>query len=387
MNLYEGGLCMKKLALLMLLCLVFVIGIPITASALEVSATSAILTDSATGKVLYEQNSNKQVTPGANTQVLTALIALEKGDLERIITIPNGFVSANVGDQGINLAVGEKVVLRDMLYALLMTSANDAAQAVAIGVAGSEEAFVEMMNIRSQELGLSTSTWKNVHGLYEQGHASTAADLAIITREALKHPLFNEIIATKEYEIPWEGNDVKRSLKNHNQFLANYKNADGVKTGASEKGGSSMIGSASSKGLRLIGVVLNADGMYSQMASLMDHGFNSYAASLIGKKDQSLGEITVKNSKVKKIDVVLSEDAYIIANKGAKVEASYVLEVPESLKAPVVKGDLIGTATYTDSNGNVITVDVAAGTDAEKYTLFSVIGSAWQRIFSVMIAK
>lgn len=376
---------MKKLLFAVLLSFGLMLALPFAASALEIEATSAILIDAATGKVLYEQKSSKQVPPGATTQILTALIALEKGDMDQKIVIPSDFVSANQGDSGISLEPNETVVLKDMLYAMLMTSANDAAQAIAIGVAGSEEEFVKLMNARSQELGLSSSNWYNVHGLYQSGHASTAADLAIIARAALEYDLFNQIITTKAYEIPWGNNDFNRELKNKNQFLSYYSYADGVKTGTTSEGGSSMVGSASANGLRLIGVVLNADGMYEQMTKLMKYGFNNFNASQLGKAGDVLGSIKVKSGNITEIPVVLAQNTYIITNKGAEVEANFKVSLPEYIKAPVVKGQILGTATYTDGSGNIVIANIMASTSVAKYTYGSILKTMLGRIFAVLL--
>ncbi|MGI5892223.1 MAG: D-alanyl-D-alanine carboxypeptidase family protein [Bacillota bacterium] len=376
---------MKKLAFTVLLSFCLLLGLPFAAYALEIDATSAILIDFATGKVLYEQKSNKQVPPGAITQILTALVALEKGDMSKEVIIPDDFISANQGDAGISLAPKEKVVLEDMMYALLMNSANDAAQAIAIGVAGSEEEFVKLMNQKSQELGLTSSHWYNVHGLYQAGHASTASDLAIITREALKYDLFNKIITTQKKEIPWDDNGFNHILNNRNQFLSFYDKADGVKTGAISEVGSSLVGSASANGLRLIGVVLNADGMYKQMSKMMDYGFKNFSSYQLGKAGDILGALKVKAGKINEVPVMLPKNTYIITNKGAKVEANYNLSLPEYVKAPVVKGQVLGTATYTDGSGNTITVDIVAANNVDKYTFAIVANSVFDRIFGVLV--
>ena len=220
---------MKKLFVSIFVAIGLVVTFASSAAALTIDAAACVLIDASTGRVLYENNAHQALPPASTTKVLTALLVLESvEDLSTTVTLPDDF--ANVGESGIQLEPGETQTIEDLLYALMLRSANDAAQALAIAVSGTEEAFVKYMNDKTEELGLTDSTWQNPHGLDAEGHLTSAYDLAMITREAMKYPLFNQIIVTEQWTLPWPSNVYDRVVYNYNQFLTLYEGADGVKT-------------------------------------------------------------------------------------------------------------------------------------------------------------
>jgi len=203
---------------------------PASASAIQVDATSVILIDANTGRIIYQQKAHKSLPIASTTKVLTALLVLEHiDDLSQTVTVPADFV--NAGEASIWLEPGETVKVEDLLYAMLLRSANDAAQMLAITVAGSEEAFADMMNQRTAELGLKDSHWVTAYGLQKDGHYSSAYDLAFITKQAMTMPKFNQVIVTRSWSMPWANNDYDRVVYNIDKWLDKYEGADGGKTG------------------------------------------------------------------------------------------------------------------------------------------------------------
>ena len=374
--------------LVFLLICAFVCG---AASALTVDAASAILMDASTGRILYEQNAHEQLAPASTTKILTCLLVLENvDDLSATVTLPADF--QNVGESSIYLEPGETHTYESLLYALMLRSANDAAQALAIGVAGSEETFVEMMNARTAELGLQDSHWMNPHGLDEEGHYSSAYDLAMISYTASQIPFFNDLVATTSYTLPWENYEYDRTVYNHNQFLDFYEGADGIKTGFTDASGYCLVGSATRDALSLIGVVLNAadnddhDGHYQAMAKLMDYGFSSYSAKVLGKRGDVVGSVRISGGKTGSVDVILGDDVTLaVAAEGGSYDPQLTYDIPKSLSAPVSADESIGTATYVDEEGKTVSVDLFPAESVDRYTFGTVFKLVWQRFFSALL--
>lgn len=356
---------------------------PAFSDTLEIDAAAAILIDAQTGKVLFQQNSNQALPPASITKMLTALVALEKGTLDQEITVPADF--ENAGESGIWLKAGETHTLEDLLYALLLRSANDAAQVIAVGIAGSEEAFVALMNEKMQELGLTGSTWKNVHGLYEDGHLTSAYDLAMISKTALENPTFRTIVATKEYKMPWPGNPVERELFNRNQFLSTYEGAIGIKTGQTSQSGSCLSAAVTRDNLTLIGIVLNSDEMYNQMAKMMDYGFEQYEMKQIGAAGDILGQVQVNAGWDKEINAVLPRNVYMIRDRSKQGEIDSRIILEDSIDAPFKKGEVIGRIIYDDGEGAAVEAELVAQADMTRYTFWGIIKDAFSQIFRVLL--
>jgi len=225
-----------------LLAFFYLIALPTPAAAITVDAKGAVLIDASSGVVLYEQNAHTELPPASTTKVATALLVLENMPLNKVVTVPDGFV--NAGEAGIWLEPGEEQTVEDLMYAMLLRSANDAAQVLAIATAGSEQAFVDMMNKRVAELGLKNTHFTNPHGLHDDNHYTSAYDLAQITRAACALPVFNKIIVTDRHQLPWVKGEYDRVVYNRNNLLNIYEYADGVKNGYTTQAGSCLVSSA-----------------------------------------------------------------------------------------------------------------------------------------------
>jgi serine-type D-Ala-D-Ala carboxypeptidase (penicillin-binding protein 5/6) len=375
----------KKLTALLLILMALLICSP-AALALEIDASSAVLIDAVTGRLLFEQNSHQALPPASTTKILTAMLALESAsDLDAIVTLPDDFV--NVGESGIYLEPGETQTMRDLLYALMLRSANDAAQAIAIAVSGSEAAFVELMNERTAELGLSDSHWSNSHGLDAADHLASAYDLALITRQALTSPFFNELIVTKSWVLPWSGNGYDRVLYNHNQFLDYYTGADGVKTGYTELAGNCLVASASREGMRLIGVVLNCPEQthYEAMTQLMDYGFENFQPLLISEAGKALGKVKVNQGDSREVEAVLAHDLVIAVPNGSTFSTDLKIDLPASVTAPLDPTVAIGSVSFSDDQGNKTEVPLYPKESVERYTFGTVFKAVWQRFIAVLL--
>jgi len=236
-----------------------------------VTASVAVLMDAATGQVLYERNAHLAWPPASTTKIMTALVALGRAPLDMPITISPAVSHFRKGT-AVGLPEGARIPLRDLLYALLLASGNDAALAIADGVAGSVPAFVDRMNEEAWQLGATATHFTSPHGLYDRAHYSTAYDLALITRAAMQNPSFRAIVQTRAWTFAVHGKRPRR-LVNHNRLLARYPGADGVKTGYVHQSGQTLVASATHHGIRLIAVVLHSRDVYGDAARLLDFGF------------------------------------------------------------------------------------------------------------------
>jgi D-alanyl-D-alanine carboxypeptidase (penicillin-binding protein 5/6) len=272
-----------------------------------IPASSAILMDPATGDVLYEKNIDQSVPMASTTKIMTAIVALENASLEETTTVSD-YASA-VGESSAWLDKGEVLSVEQLLYALMVQSANDAAVALAEHVGGSEDAFVEMMNAKTRELGLEHTSFSNPHGLDEQGHYTSARDLAEIAAYAMSIPKFREIVATRTYQLPWPGHPYPRVIENHNKLLKMYPNATGIKTGYTLGAGKCLVASAEKEGCELISVILNGgDSYWDQAISLMEYGFNDFTHVEFAYSGQPLAEVAVGDFPRRTVNAVGLED-------------------------------------------------------------------------------
>ncbi|MDE2179337.1 MAG: D-alanyl-D-alanine carboxypeptidase [candidate division NC10 bacterium] len=242
----------------------------------QLSAASALLMDADTGAILFARHPMERRSPASTTKIMTALLILEEGRLDDKVVISER--AAAVTGTGLGLRRGQRVSLRDLLWAILLKSANDAALAAAEHVGGSEERFVDMMNAKAASLGMQGTHFANPHGLDDPDHYSTAHDLAILTRQALHSPTFARMVQTREASLAIltgrNGSRVKRRvIRTHNQLLGQFFGADGVKTGYTERAGRCLVASATRGDHQLIAVLLNDTRRWAEAAALLEYGF------------------------------------------------------------------------------------------------------------------
>ena len=240
----------------------------------SVSAESAVLIDLDSRTVLFEHNMNERRGMASTTKIMTALIAAEQTELSELVNIPDEAIGVEVSS--IYLTPGEALTIEELLFALLLQSANDAATAIAIAVAGSVEAFADMMNERAAEMGLENTHFTNPHGLYDEQHYTTAYDLAVISAHALKNETIAKIFSTYKATLPITSDSQKRVLVNHNKLLKLYRGAIGIKTGFTKKTGRCLVSAAERDGLTLIAVTLNAPDDWRDHMSMLDFGFSNF---------------------------------------------------------------------------------------------------------------
>lgn len=336
------------------------------------NAKSAILVDSLSGKVLYEKNADEKLPPASMTKLASMLLIMESIDNETLkfddmVTISEE--AANMGGSQVFLQAGETYSVHDLLKSIAIASGNDAVYAMAEKIGGSHQEFVNMLNKRLKEIGAVNTNFVNAHGLDAEGHYSTARDMSIIARELLKHEKILEY--TSIYEEYLEKNDGSRIwLVNTNKLVRYYNGVDGLKTGFTKTAGYCLTATAKKDNFRLISVVMGEDTSENRSADtvkLLNYGFNTYKINIIKTKDEKLGKVRIYNGKNYFANVVLVTDATEILKNNEKADNyEFNLKVGK-IKAPVKKGDVIGTAEIIDSGNNIIDeVDVTIDKDIEK---------------------
>lgn len=342
-------------------------------------AKSAILVDSATGKVLFEKNADEALAPASMTKLGSMLIimeAIDNGNLSLDDEVTISEEAANMGGSQVFLEAGEVYKVHDLLKGVAIASGNDAVVALAEKVAGSQAEFVTMMNDRFKEIGAKNTNFVNAHGLDAEGHYSTARDMAIIAKELLKHEKILEY--TSIYEEYLEKNDgTKTWLVNTNKLVRFYDGVDGLKTGYTTTAGYCLTATAKKDDFRLISVVMGeetSENRSSDTVKMLNYGFNTYKINTIKTIDEILGRVRVEGGKKDYVEIVLLENATeLLKNTDEVQNYKFNLQV-DNIKAPVKPGDIVGKAEIIDGDGNIIDeVDVTVKEEIKKASLLDYI--------------
>lgn len=314
-----------------------------TPFARQISAQHAVLIHADTGEILFGHNEHTRAPMASTTKIMTALVALEALPLETEIKI----TAASVGIEGssIYLCEGEVLTLESLLYALMLASANDAATAIAIAVSGDTQTFAERMNQKAAALGLKDTHFVNPHGLDDPEHYTTAYELAVITKEALKHPVFQRIVATQRTTIPHQGTSGVRLLLNHNKLLRAYEGAVGVKTGFTKKTGRCLVSAAKQDGLSLIAVTLRAPDDWRDHTAMLDYGFSLYEPVVLATPGQFDTPVDIVGSTCEYV-MLHNPNGLVLSLPKSRGEIIEIMELPRFLYAPVSAGDTIGRCAY-----------------------------------------
>lgn len=301
------------------------------------SAAAAVTMDADTGETLFAENADSRLPMASTTKIMTALVALGEGDLDRVYTVKKQY--AAVEGSSMYLEEGEKLTLRDTLYGLLLSSGNDAAAAVA-GECGGEQAFVEKMNAKARELGLTDTHFENPSGLPSDGHYTTARELAKITAAALRDPVFRDIVSTKTCTV------AGRTLVNHNRLLSLYEDAIGVKTGFTRAAGRCLVSAAERNGRTVIAVTLNDPDDWNDHIALLDDAFSHYSEVTLHEKGDTLAQAHVFGGESDRVDLVAESTVTAYLLPGEQDRLRRVRYGEKFCYAPVVRAAAAGTIEY-----------------------------------------
>mgnify|MGYP000009660636 FL=1 len=304
----------------------------------EVSAGGAVLMDARTHKVLYAKTAHEKLPMASTTKVMTAILAIETGKLDTLVTIPKE--AYGVEGSSMYLRLGEKISLRDLVYGLMLISGNDAAVAIAVHVGGSVAGFAALMNEKAQALGALNTHFVTPNGLHDPNHYTTAYDLALIASYAMQNGTFREIVGTTYYRT--ETGEITRTIKNKNKLLWEYEGGNGVKTGYTMAAGKCLVFAAEREGMQLVGVLLNCPDMFPTAKRILDYGFTAYQPETLVAAGDIIARARVSGGKKNALALAAKQDIIILVKDGGATTVRTVVKVAERIHAPVAKGEIVG---------------------------------------------
>ncbi len=327
-------------------------------SGIDIKSESGIIMEASTGKILFDKNMDEQKSPASMTKIMTMLLTVEAIESGKISLEDEVNISANASKMGgsqVYLEENSTATVDMLLKSIAIGSANDASVAVAEKIGGTESNFVNMMNKRAKELGAVNTTFKNPHGLDEEGHLTTAHDLALIARELIKHKEILKLTSTYETTITHK-NGKSLWLVNTNKLIKFYNGLDGLKTGFTDNAGYCLTGTMLRNDMRLITVTMKAptkEDRNTDTINLMEYAYSMYYKSTLIKKDKKIGDMFIDNAKKRKVSYYLKEDASVILDKDVRnIKYNYSVKL-NSVKAPLKKNDVVGTLTLHLNNQDI----------------------------------
>ncbi|MBE6153013.1 MAG: D-alanyl-D-alanine carboxypeptidase [Firmicutes bacterium] len=339
------------------------------------NAKSAIMIETTTGEILYEKNIDEKHAPASMTKMMSLLLIMEyieEGGMKLTDKITVSENASSMGGSQIFLKTGEEMSVNDLLKGVAIASANDAVTALAERVAGTTDAFVNMMNEKAKKLGLNNTYFKNVHGLDESGHYSSAFDMAMIAKELVKHQkildyssIYEDYLREDSLEKVW--------LVNTNKLVRFYEGADGLKTGYTKEAGYCLTATAKRNGMRLITVVMGESDSAkrnSETSKMLDYGFDQYELETLLTKNSVISKTKISKSTKEEVSIVPLEDVTLLHKKGVKKKnTSYKLKLND-INVPVKKGDKIGTLLLTEDNNVIRKIPVSVNENIKKANIF-----------------
>ena len=359
----------------------------VTDNPLALDCGAACLIEQNSGLIIYDYNMHEKLRPASVTKIMSLLLimeALDSGKIQLTDKIPCTEDAAKMGGSQIWLDVRETLTVEEMLKAICVVSANDCVVAMADYLEGSQDAFVKKMNQKAQELGMNDTTFKNCHGIDEDGHLTSAYDIAIMSRELLmNHP------SITKYTTIWMDSlrDGKSSLVNTNKLVRNYNGCTGLKTGSTSIALYNLSASATRNNLSLIAVVLKAPTpaiRFSNAQKLLDYGFSNYTVTSFGKKGDVIKSVEIKKGTSYSVDAILENDAEVLMSNGSSKDITQEIKLDDTFTAPILEGQKLGEVEFS-INGNVVsTVNLVANKSSDKLSFGSIIKFVMNKWFNML---
>lgn len=349
---------------------------------LNLESGAAILIEQTTGKILYAHNMHEQLRPASVTKIMSILLIMEAIDGGRIKyedTVPCSENAHAMGGSQIWLDTTENLTVRDMLKSICVVSANDCTVAMAEYLAGSEEAFVQMMNAKAKTLGMNDTCFKNCHGIDEDGHVTSAYDIALMSKELLNnHPSITEFTTIWMDSI----RDGKSSLVNTNKLIRNYKGATGLKTGSTSIALYNLSASATRDGLSLIGVIMKAPTTkirFAEATKILNYGFANYNSKNFGNKGDVICTADINKGIKSKVNLVLEKDASVLVKKGDNGNITQNIIIDKNITAPIEEGDVLGKIEYNAGENKILEINLVAQENVEKNNMWNITMSLYKK--------
>lgn len=343
---------------------------------------AAILIDMDCDEILYEKNAHEKLYPASTTKIMTAILALENGNMKDMVTVDEEIISLTEGAH-IALDYDEEILFEDLINAMMIASGNDAALSIGKHIGGSLDNFVKMMNEKAKELGANNTHFVNPNGLHEEEHYSTAYDLYLITKYAMENEDFREIVKKSSYVInPTNKKDESRYLYNTNKFLygnakmdldgkvvpIEYEGITGVKTGTTSHAKSCLVSFANRSGRNLLSVVLKSSntGVYADTTKLLNHGFNDFQKTIVAQANEFVDNINIENGELPYVSAILDQNLFYSLSQNDADKVEKVINLNKDIKAPILKGDVLGTADYYLNGKTIGQLNIVSTLDVEE---------------------
>lgn len=354
---------------------------------LGLESGAAILIEQTTGKVLYAHNVHEKLRPASVTKIMSLLLIMEQIELGKLSfqdQIPCSDNASSMGGSQIWLNTTETLTVDEMIKAICVVSANDCVMAMAEYIGGNEENFVNMMNEKAKELGMNDTTFKNCHGIDEDGHETSAYDISIMSRELLtKYPDI-----TKYTTIYMDSlRDGKSELVNTNKLVRNYKGCTGLKTGSTSLALFNLAASATRDNMSLIAVIMKGPTSkirFNEATKLLDYGFNNFTYVQLGKKGDIVRNVTVNKGVINNVDVALEKDCGIIIEKGREKEIVQQVNLNENLSTPIEKGAIIGNVEFILDNEVIFKVNLISTENVKKMNIYTISTKLLSKWFNLL---
>lgn len=305
----------------------------------EISAQTAIMIEGNSGEVLFEKNADQKAYPASITKIMTALLAIENGTLDKKVKVSEN--ASGVEGSSIYLETGEKISLRDLVYGLMLRSGNDAAIAISEEIGGSKENFVNMMNKKARELGALNTHFVNPNGLHDPDHYTTARDMALIAKAAMKNEEFKKVASAKSW-VTDRGEGKYNYFYNKNKVVYQYEGGTGVKIGYTKAAGRTLVASSERNGMELICVVMNAPNWFDDTYKLMDYAYSQYETAKIAEGQRPIKAVRIQGGEKSYAMIAPKEDILCPVKKDSDCQISIMYVVPERRKTPVSRWEEAG---------------------------------------------
>lgn len=358
-----------------------------TGNTLNLESGSAILIEQTTGQILYGYNIHEQLRPASVTKIMSILLIMEQIELGKInydTKISCSEIAASMGGSQIWLDTSETLTVEEMLKAICVVSANDCVMAMAEHIGGTEEAFVQMMNAKAQLLGMNDTTFKNCHGLDEDGHVTSSHDIALMSRELLnKYP---EI--TKYTSIYMDSlRNGESELVNTNKLIRTYEGCTGLKTGSTSLALYNLSASATRDGLSLIAVIMKGATSairFKEAKILLDYGFNNFEYRSFAKQGETVKKVNVQKGIKNNLEAVFEKNVGILIPKGQGNNISQTINLEENILAPIAKGETLGKVAYSLGETQLLEVNLIAKEEVKRVNMFIMTGKIYELWFKLL---
>lgn len=351
-------------------------------NSLNLESGSAILIEQTTGQILYSHNVHEQLRPASVTKVMSILLIMEElssGRLTYETKISCSSNAASMGGSQIWLDTTETLTVDEMLRAICISSANDCVMAMAEHIAGTEEAFVKMMNEKAKELGMNDTTFKNCHGLDEDGHVTSSYDISLMSRELLtKFPEITKYTSTYMDSL----RDGKSELVNTNKLVRNYEGCTGLKTGSTSLALFNLSASATRNGLSLIAVIMKGPTSkirFDEAQKLLDYGFYNFEYKQFATGGEKIKNVEVSKGIYTNVEAIFENDVGILIQKGQANQITQTVTLEENIAAPVIEGQKLGEVTFTLNDEKLISVNIIAKDDVKKMNVFTMLIKVYEK--------